>query len=156
MKNSNFLVTKQNNVYYNLFFYDHVKNFKKLMQFSLKKGKKNTIENVFRNSLFYLAKNKTEKAKTIINQSVHKTTPYINVKTKRKGSKNVYIPKKMKKNFSEFLSSNWILDSAKKRSENQFHKKLINELIDITNNKSMVSKKKDELHKLAAENSKNK
>ena len=72
-----------------------------------KKEKKNKIENIFRKSLFHLVQNKKYKNQSakIINKAVNLTTPYINVKTKRLGSRNVYIPKRMKKNFSEFLSS---------------------------------------------------
>lgn len=144
--------------YYNMFFKSHTRNYKKLMQFALQKGKKNKIENIFRKSLFHLVQNKKYKNQSakIINKAVNLTTPYINVKTKRLGSRNVYIPKRMKKNFSEFLSSKWILESAKNRSENEFYKKLVNELVDIVTNKSNAAKKKTELHKLAADNLKNK
>ena len=143
---------------YSMFYKSHTRNYKKLMQFALQKGKKNKIETIFRKSLFYLVQNKKYKNQSakIINRAVTLTTPYINVKTKRLGSRNIYIPKRMKKNFSEFLSSKWILESAKNRSENQFYKKLVNELIDIVTNKSNAAKKKQELHKLAAENLKNK
>jgi hypothetical protein len=45
----------------NLIDNNSIKNYKKLLQFSIKKGKKHTAENNFRKSLYYTAKKNNSK-----------------------------------------------------------------------------------------------
>ena len=127
----------------------HYKNF---IQFSTKKGKKETTEKNFRNSLFNVAKQNKIRFWSVVDKAVKNTTVSLNVKVKRQGSKNIYIPIKIKDNYSIFLSYNWILTNAKKRNERKFFKKFINEIIDTAENKSLTSKKKIEIYKLIEDN----
>ena len=129
----------------------HNKHYKKFIQFSIKKGKKHTIENAYRKSLFHAAK-KQKKFWTTVDSAIENTTTYLNVKTKRQGSKNIYIPIKIKNNYSQFLAYNWILKDLKKKSTSKFFNKFTNEIIDTAENKSSSSKKKVEIYKLIEEN----
>ena len=75
------------------------------MQYGIKKGNKAKIENVFRSLLFYITKtpsiNNNFKFKDILKAFVE-TKPKISVKTKRKGSKNIYLPVTISKKRSKF------------------------------------------------------
>ena len=126
-------------------------HYKKFIQFSTKKGEKHTIENAYRKALFYAAKKQSNFWITT-DSAIENTTTYLNVKIKRKGSKNIYIPIKIKKNYRNFLAYNWILNNVKKKSSFKFHQKFINEIVDTSENKSASSKKKTEVYKLVEEN----
>jgi len=82
-----------------------------LLQYGIKKGYKYKMEKVLYKSLFY--QNKLNKKlnykkrfyniyflKTFLN-----TTPFIKVNIKRKGSRNIYIPKPLKKKQKRAFSS---------------------------------------------------
>ena len=63
----------------------HYKNF---IQFATKKGKKETMENILRESLFDIAKKNKKQFWTDIEKAVENTTMLLNIKVKRKGSKS--------------------------------------------------------------------
>ena len=127
----------------------HYRNF---IQFATRKGKKETTEKLLRQSLFNVAKKNKIQFWNSIENAVTNTTISLNVKVKRRGSKNIYIPIKMKDSFSKFLSYSWILNSAKKRHENKFYDRFVNEILETAENKSSTSKKKMEIYKLIDEN----
>lgn len=126
-------------------------HYKKFIKFSTKKGKKHTIENNYRKALFHAAK-KQENFWKITNLAIENTTTYLNVKVKRQGSKNIYIPIKIKDNYRTFLAYNWILSNLKNKSSLKFYQKFINEIVQTAENKSASSKKKTEVYKLVEEN----
>ena len=128
------------------------KHYKNFIQFAIKKGKKETMEKILRDSLFAVAKNNKKQFWTNIEKAVENTTMLLNIKVKRKGSKNIYIPIKMKPGYSKFLSYNWILKSAKNRHEKKLSNKFVNEIIDTAENKSNSIKKKIEIYKLIEDN----
>jgi ribosomal protein S7 len=85
------------------------KSFINLMQYAIKKGNKNKIENIFRSLLFYIIKNPNLQNNFNFNDifnAISNTSPKMSVKTKRKGSKNIYIPITITENHSKYLSSN--------------------------------------------------
>jgi ribosomal protein S7 len=110
------------------------------------------MEKILRDSLFAVAKNNKKQFWTNIEKAVENTTMLLNIKVKRKGSKNIYIPIKMKSGYSKFLSYNWILKSAKNRHEKKLSNKFVNEIIDTAENKSNSIKKKIEIYKLIEDN----
>ena len=127
----------------------HCRNF---IQFTIKKGNKEVIEKNLRKSLYFVAKNNKTNFWRDLNIAVKKTTIHFNVKIKRYGSKNVYIPVKIKNSYSTFLSYNWILTNVNKCNENKFYKKFVNEISDIVDDRSSIIKKKIEIYKLVEEN----
>ena len=123
-----------------------------LIQYAIKKGNKNKMENIFRSLLFFIIKNNSIQHNFTFNNiatAISNTSPKISVKTKRKGSKNVYIPTTITKNHSKYLSSNWLLTHAKLKNNKCFYKNLAEELIESSHKKSLSFKKCYEMHKLA-------
>ena len=125
-----------------------------LIRFSIKKGKKEKIENIYRKALFKFAEQKKVKFWLTLNQAIDNITIVLNVKIKRIGSKNIYIPFLIKKNHSIFLAYSWIIKGAKNRKEKKFSNKILNEIIETAENKSAASKKKLEIYTLVKENTK--
>jgi ribosomal protein S7 len=85
------------------------KKYMDLMQYAIKKGNKNKMENIFRNLLFFMIKTPTIDSNfqfKSIATAFANTTPKISIKTKRKGSKNIYIPIAISSSRSQYLSSN--------------------------------------------------
>jgi ribosomal protein S7 len=128
------------------------KSFINLMQYAIKKGNKNKIENIFRSLLFYIIKNPNLQNNFNFNDifnAISNTSPKMSVKTKRKGSKNIYIPITITENHSKYLSSNWLITHSKLKNNNTFYKNLAEELNESSKKKSLSFKKCYEMHKLA-------
>lgn len=118
----------------------------------IKKGKKSTLENIFRSGLKHWAKNIPNKSfNPVFKNAFLNTTPYVSVKTKRKGSKNIYVPLKITANRGKFLSAKWIISNASSRNKRYISEGIVDELIESSSKKSLSVKKRDELHKLAEE-----
>jgi len=141
-------------------------NYKNLMQYRIKQGKKTLIENTFKKGLLFwmktksvnpvsienVNKNKPITFNNVLNQALHNVTPFVNIKTKRKGSKNIYIPVRLTLRHSKFLAAKWILTTADIKSTSKFYENLINELKESAVNKSLSVKKYIELYKVVEEN----
>ena len=80
------------------------------------------------------------------------TTPHITVKIKRKGSRNIYIPKKLSEKHKQFLAAKWMLTNAVLKKKRKLYEGVLEELVDSSLKNSSAIKKRDDLHKLAEEN----
>ena len=85
-------------------------------------------------------------------QTLFNSMPYVTVSSKRKGSQNILMLKKITRRHRYFLAHNTIIESAKKRSNKFFYQKLTDELFATFKGQSNTFKKRNELHKLAEEN----
>lgn len=129
-----------------------VLNYKTLLQHRIKQGKKNTIEKKFTQGLIFWAKSNLEKDfDFILEKAFLNATPFIGVKSKRKGSKNIFLPKKLSTNRSMFLATKWILTNSFEKKKRHFYEGLFEELIESSKKKSASVKKREDLHKLAEE-----
>lgn len=131
---------------------DYIKNYKNFSQHLIKKGKKTTIENVFKKGVVHWMKTSDSiKFDTVLKKAFNAITPGIGLKTKRRGSKNIYIPYRLTERRSKYLSANWILTSALSRNKHKLHEKIVEELIETSLKKSSSNKKYSEMFKLAEE-----
>jgi small subunit ribosomal protein S7 len=129
-----------------------IENYKNLLQYLLKKGKKSLLENKFKQGIVFWMKNTSPKNyENTLKNAFLNTTPYVSVKTKRKGSKNIYIPLKISPKRGKFLSAKWILASSFTKQNHNFFESIVEELIESSLKKSSSVKKRDDLHKLAEE-----
>ena len=123
-----------------------------LIPYAVKEGNKNKIENIFRTLLFYIVKNPqiyTDFTYEHLLNSIKNITPSLGVKTKRKGSKNIYLPVPITKSRGKFLASTWLIKNANAKQNNKFYKNLSEEILESAKKKSTSFKKCFELHKLA-------
>ena len=128
------------------------KIFFNLIQHAIKKGNKNKIENIFKKMLFDMKITSFSNNNFYFNsilKAVENITPIVGIKTKRKGSKNIYIPFPLTESRSNFLSSNWLIQNSLLKQNKSFHKNLIEELSETANKKSNSFKKYYDLQKLA-------
>lgn len=129
-----------------------------LIQYAIKKGNKNTIENILLKMLFNIKKKKlTNNVLTFdgILKAFENITPVVGIKTKRKGSKNIYIPIALTKNRSRYLASNWLIENALLKQNKSFQENLAEELFESSLKKSNSFKKYYDLQKLAESSTNN-
>lgn len=131
---------------------DYIKDYKNFSQHLIKKGKKTTIENVFKKGVIHLMKNADSiKFDKTLKKAFNCIKPGVGLKTKRRGSKNIYIPYRLTERRSKYISANWILTSALSRNKRKLYEKIVEELVETSLKKSSSNKKYTEMFKLAEE-----
>ena len=123
-----------------------------LIQYAIKKGNKNKIENIFRSLLFFITRTPSLYNNfnfEDIKKAISNTSPSMGVTVKRKGSKNAYVPFKITPARSKFLSSKWIITHARLKTNKNFYKSLAEEIVNSSKKTSLSSKKRNDLHELS-------
>ena len=78
--------------------------------------------------------------------------PHVEVKSRRIGGATYQVPIEVPSNRQFYLSSHWIIDSAKKKSGSPMSNRLASELIAASNNEGNAIKKKEDTHRMAEAN----
>jgi small subunit ribosomal protein S7 len=117
----------------------------KLVNLSIKQGKKSVAEKHMRKAFVELSKNSQESVIEVIDSLYKHTQPMINFKKQRKIYKPTFIDPRKK----NFLACSWILDSANKNTQSKFSQALAQEFINIKAKKSSSIKKCQEFHQEA-------
>ena len=103
-------------------------------------------------------KNKTIKKRTktdgfkIFQKAIENASPSVEVKSKRIGGATYQVPIEVPKSRRFYLSSHWIIKSAKGRSGRAMSDALATELISAANDEGGAIKKKDDTHRMAEAN----
>ena len=124
-----------------------------LLQYLIKKGKKYTLEKIFKQSLIFWIKNYSKNNFLFtLNNAYINLIPHVSVITKRKGSKNIYIPYKLSSKKGRFLATRWLVLNSLLKKKRKFYEGILEELLECSLKTSISIKKKEELLKLAEEN----
>lgn len=101
-------------------------------------------------------KKKTDKNPLeVFNKALDNIKPMMEVRPRRVGGAAYQIPMSVRGERRESLAIRWLINSAKKRSNKEFHnfwQKLAAEIIDASNNQGGAIKKRDEIHRMAEAN----
>lgn len=142
-------VSTKTNKINSIFFY----NF--LFQYLIKKGKRYTLEVLFKKNLIFWMLNYNKKFFSILESAFKNLILHVGILTKRKGSKNIYIPYKLPKKKTYFFAIKWLLENSLIKKKKNFFEALFEELMDCSIGTSLSIKKKEELLKLAENNLRN-
>ncbi|XP_078040234.1 mitochondrial ribosomal protein S7 [Augochlora pura] len=86
--------------------------------------------------------------KEVFYRAVENCTPMLQLQIIRKGGITYQVPVPMNENRARYLSMNWLIETASEKDSKQtFPFMLAKEMIDASNNKGRVIKKKQDLHK---------
>ena len=122
------------------------------INYLLTQGKKVIGEKIFYDSLDII-KDKTKKDPIdIFKKALNNAAPHVEVKSRRIGGATYQVPIEVPSNRQFYLSSHWIIDSAKKKSGSPMSNRLASELIAASNNEGNAIKKKEDTHRMAEAN----
>ena len=124
----------------------------KFINYLLTQGKKGIAEKIFYDSLD-IVKDKTKKDPVdIFKKALNNAAPHVEVKSRRIGGATYQVPIEVPSNRQFYLSSHWIIDSAKNKSGSPMSSRLASELIAASNNEGTAIKKKEDTHRMAEAN----
>ncbi|XP_006620756.2 28S ribosomal protein S7, mitochondrial [Apis dorsata] len=141
---------------------------RKFINFIMRKGKKQlakklldeTFENIkiiklneYYNTSPEYRENIILDPKTLLYHAVKNCTPILELRKITRGGINYKVPVPMNDNRAQFLSINWLIQTAQEKgNKDKFSNVLAKEIIDAAKNQGRVIKKKQELHKLCEAN----
>ena len=124
----------------------------KFINFVMFDGKKSTSEKIIYDALDKIkSKTKGDPIK-IFNDAINNIRPNLEVRSRRVGGATYQVPVEVKAKRSQTLAIRWLLESARKRKNKSMSDKLLNELMDASQNKGSAIKKREDTHKMAESN----
>ncbi len=78
--------------------------------------------------------------------------PSLEVRSRRVGGATYQVPVEVRTERRQALAIRWIIDTARKRSENTMVQRLSAELLDAANNRGTAIKKREDTHRMAEAN----
>ncbi len=88
----------------------------------------------------------------IFHAALKNSRPKIEVRSRRVGGATYQVPVEVRHDRAAALAMRWIIEAARKRSENTMVERLANELLDAANERGNSVKKRDDTHKMAEAN----
>ena len=124
----------------------------KFTNFLMYDGKKTTAEKIIYTALDKI-KNKTkEDPIKVFNDAINNIRPNLEVRSRRVGGATYQVPVEVKTKRSHTLALRWLLAATRKRKNKTMSDKLMNELMDASQNKGSAIKKREDTHKMAESN----
>ena len=88
----------------------------------------------------------------VFHKALKSVKPKLEVRSRRVGGATYQVPVEVKPDRAMALAMRWIIDAARKRSENTMVDRIANELLDAANERGNAVKKRDDTHKMADAN----
>ena len=124
----------------------------KFINFVMYDGKKSTAVKIIYNALDQIKSKTKEDPIKIFNDAINNIRPNLEVRSRRVGGATYQVPVEVKTKRSQTLALRWLLEAAKKRKNKTMSDRLLNELMDASQNKGSAIKKRQDTHKMAESN----
>jgi small subunit ribosomal protein S7 len=118
----------------------------------MERGKKSLAEHIFYGALDIIGERSKQDPLALFKRALDNVKPVLEVKSRRVGGSTYQVPVEVRPDRRQALSSRWIIQAARSRSERTMQQRLAAELLDAANNTGVALKKKEDTHKMAEAN----
>lgn len=92
------------------------------------------------------------KGLSVFHRALKKVRPQVEVRSRRVGGATYQVPVEVRFDRGQALAIRWLIESARKRSEDTMTDRLAAELLDAAQERGTAIKKRDDTHKMAEAN----
>jgi small subunit ribosomal protein S7 len=124
----------------------------KFMNGLMVNGKKSAAETIVYGALDRMGRKAGQDAVKMFHDAVDNVKPAVEVRSRRVGGATYQVPVEVRTDRRQALAIRWIVDIARKRSENTMVDRLAAELLDAANNRGLAVKKREDTHRMADAN----
>ena len=124
----------------------------KFMNCLMYDGKKSTAEGIVYGALDRIQKRSGQDPMRVFHDALGNVKPSLEVRSRRVGGATYQVPVEVRPDRSQALALRWVIDAARKRSENTMTDRLSGELLDAFNNRGTAVKKREDTHRMAEAN----
>ena len=115
-------------------------------------GKKDLASNIVYSALELVEKQTGSDPLNTLKDAFENVRPQIETKSRRVGGTNYQVPMEVSQRRSTTLAIRWMVDSSRKRGENNMSERLGREILDASNKTGASVKKREDVHKMAESN----
>ena len=124
----------------------------KFMNYLLTDGKKGIAEKILYDAFDVVQEKSKKDPIDIFKKALNNASPHVEVKSKRIGGATYQVPIEVPSSRQFYLSSLWIIESARNKSGTNMSNRLASEIIAASNNEGNAIKKKEDTHRMAEAN----
>jgi small subunit ribosomal protein S7 len=118
----------------------------------MQQGKKSLAEQIVYGALDTIASRAGQDSIKVFHEALDNVKPSVEVRSRRVGGATYQVPIEVRIDRRQALAIRWIIDIARKRSENTMADRLSNELQDAAANRGTAVKKREDTHRMAEAN----
>jgi len=124
----------------------------KFMNVLMLDGKKSAAEAIVYGAFDQIeARAKTDPVR-IFHDALNNVRPGLEVRSRRVGGATYQVPVEVRPDRAQALAIRWLIQAARKRSENTMRERLSGELLDAANSRGAAIKKREDTHRMAEAN----
>ena len=117
----------------------------------MQSGKKSVAEGIVYGAIAYIGE-KNAAPVELVEKALGNVAPSVEVKSRRVGGATYQVPVEVRASRRVALAMRWVIEAARKRSENSMPRKLAAELLEAAENRGGAVKKREETHRMAEAN----
>ena len=88
----------------------------------------------------------------VFKKAIENVKPHVEVKSRRVGGANYQVPVEVRPSRRQSLSSRWIIEFARKRTEKSMKERLAGEFMDAFQMRGGAIKRREDVHRMAEAN----
>ena len=115
-------------------------------------GKKSVAERILYGAFDLIEQRSRQDPLTVFRDALENVKPVVEVRSRRVGGATYQVPVEVRPSRRQALAIRWIVDIARKRSENTMVERLAGELLDAANSRGTAIKKREDTHRMAEAN----
>ncbi len=115
-------------------------------------GKKSVAEHILYGALAMIEKKTKQEPLKVFHEAMDNVKPSLEVRSRRVGGATYQVPVEVRAARRQSLAIRWLVDTARKRSENTMTERLAGEILDAANNRGAAVKKREDTHRMAEAN----
>jgi small subunit ribosomal protein S7 len=115
-------------------------------------GKKSVAERIVYGAFDIMQEKTGQEPLTLFHEAIENVKPTVEVRSRRVGGATYQVPIEVRSSRRQALAIRWIVDIARKRSENTMTERLSAELLDAANERGAAVKKREDTHRMAEAN----
>jgi small subunit ribosomal protein S7 len=115
-------------------------------------GKKSVAEQIVYGALDKIEVRAKSDALRLFHDALDNVKPSVEVRSRRVGGATYQVPVEVRPERAQALAIRWLIEHARKRSENTMVDRLSAELLDAANNRGSAVKKREDTHRMAEAN----
>jgi small subunit ribosomal protein S7 len=118
----------------------------------MKGGKKSVAEGILYGSFDIIQEKLNDDPLKVFKKAIDNVKPHVEVKSRRVGGANYQVPVEVRPARRQSLSSRWIIEFARKRTEKSMRERLAGEFMDAFQMRGGAIKRREDVHRMAEAN----
>ena len=115
-------------------------------------GKRSVAERILYGSLDVIQAKMNEDPLKVFKKAIDNVKPHVEVKSRRVGGATYQVPVEVRPMRRQSLSSRWIIEFARKRTEKSMKERLAGEFMDAFQMRGGAIKRREDVHRMAEAN----